>query len=41
MATAWGSLKVDNSDLAGSANKILEASQQATEQTQKLVTACA
>ncbi|MEV5408255.1 hypothetical protein AB0K60_05325 [Thermopolyspora sp. NPDC052614] len=41
MATAWGSLKVDTSDLAGSANKILEASKQASEQTQKLVTACA
>jgi ABC-type oligopeptide transport system substrate-binding subunit len=40
MATAWGSLQVDTSDLAGSASKMLEASQQASEQTKKLVSAC-
>lgn len=40
MAKAWGDLKVDTSDLAGSASRMLEATQQVSEQNRKLVSAC-
>ncbi|HEY9524192.1 MAG TPA: hypothetical protein VIR33_13200 [Thermopolyspora sp.] len=41
MASSWGAVKIDPSDPAGSASKVLEFSKRATEQGKKLASACA